>query len=548
MACSKISNEWMKGKGFIDKSNKFSNLEMNYFNCGVYYFDGNYNVVKFPKDMEMYHGSAILANALVEFPLGVEYYKPYNEIDNMPVSFVGTEKDIDGMLSTVIKITPGWYGDAMTAKRYSHGSGDKELNNICGDRCVMSYKTKSDIVLFLIDDDYNISKLLNSDAPTETKNQLIKFFNIESTPLLNNNRITIKKDRRSERSWDLPFADWLCENVISKENYAGYGATNQLSTYHVNFHLEIIFCNALSWLRRDLENTLDWQHNNNIINGKPIITLYLNQLKLFKTTNVKFHAGNLIEHSIWSLLWAEFYLSRPYFVEHFNPLLKKMLSFSAFIHDIGKMDYSNTKKNLTTNSLYYFNSVDHPKYGEDLINGVKIYRIVDPNTLKQTSDILNIDELIREFSPDLIEYKSIIALIILNHWYFGEIFKNYKNYVKKEDKQTLCENYLETIYNSSKSFKTYEIFYDSLRVIMLVSIADISATQPYGIGNIKNDKDVDNIKSTYFPFLTNLPKKYKGVNLTKIFDLDGYGMEIYNGVLNLSESFYNEINNRMVDY
>ena len=147
--------------------------------------------------------------------------------------------------------------------------------------------------------------------------------------------ISIKrKKRRSYREVDLPFADWLCTYI--PEDYAGYAANTPVEKKQRYFHLEFMFCNPLKWLKRNLANPLDWQHSN-LKNAPVEIALLLDQMALYKSTNVDFHAGNLLEHSIWSLLFAEqLVLNTPkYGIPDLD--IQKKIAATAFIHDIGKM-------------------------------------------------------------------------------------------------------------------------------------------------------------------------------------------------------------------
>ena len=64
--------DWKNGESYTDTNIEGGRTQIirNYFDCGTYFFDGNFNVVKFPKGMTIYHGSFPLANAVVGFPVG----------------------------------------------------------------------------------------------------------------------------------------------------------------------------------------------------------------------------------------------------------------------------------------------------------------------------------------------------------------------------------------------------------------------------------------------------------------------------------------------
>ena len=59
--------EMLKGNTVTDKNVFDFEIKRNYFDCGEYFFDGTFNVVKFRKGLTIFHGSYNLSNAQVEF-------------------------------------------------------------------------------------------------------------------------------------------------------------------------------------------------------------------------------------------------------------------------------------------------------------------------------------------------------------------------------------------------------------------------------------------------------------------------------------------------
>ena len=182
--CNKLKNwNWKEGQVFKDDSIKFgyydingnviigNEFQRNYFDCGMYYFDGVFNVVKFSKGMTLYHGSGLLANNVVLFPVGKEYYdaydltgrkkSPYINTQNLLTVAVSSDESIEEIISQNIPITAGWYADIGTAKIYSQSVNPvvnkaQNIANNCKDNCVFAYRLKEDIIMFLLDDDYKI--------------------------------------------------------------------------------------------------------------------------------------------------------------------------------------------------------------------------------------------------------------------------------------------------------------------------------------------------------------------------------------------------------
>ena len=560
MACTKNKYwNWKSGSLNIDTSTGVDFIR-NYFDCGIYYFDGEFNVVKFPKGMNLFHGSFILADNVVEFPLGIKFYEKYKYFDNNPnnkkfteniLSIAATsDENIETILTdypSVFPITAGWYGDPKVAKGYA---GRK-----CDNKCIFSFKLKKDIVMIMIDDDYNIAKILNSSIyPDNMKNNLKNMFTIYNQlpyELITDNpfkRIKyLSKNRISDRNWDLPFAEDICKFIISKNGYSGYCATKQYSTYHQpNFHLEFIFCNALKYMSRDLENVMDWQYNKNMKNIINNPNNIISQMSLYETTNVDFHSGNLLEHSIWSLLFMEFYLNKNiYTMNWINNIDKKVISFTAFIHDIGKMNVnnSNIKVNNKRKKFIYFNVPDHPKIGGEYILEGKKMPIFDFE-LNQIG-YLDINNLFYEYGIP-IEYKYLIATLIDLHWYYGkDVVGNYNNSNKTENEiidilnkyNNKCFSIFQTYFPDN--FKTKENYISMIKALILLSIIDVEATQPYGINRIErgNIKEL-NKESIYYPNITNLPKKYRGGNMFTASNMYSVGIM-------LGEKLIEFINNKM---
>lgn len=95
MACAKIPLwDWKKGGQTTINLGGGAQIPLNYFSCGTYYFDGEYQVVKFPKGMQLYHGSGALANANVEYPAGIDFYKPHKMSAPSDVNKTALMKDV----------------------------------------------------------------------------------------------------------------------------------------------------------------------------------------------------------------------------------------------------------------------------------------------------------------------------------------------------------------------------------------------------------------------------------------------------------------------
>jgi len=501
MACSKISSaiwDWKKGEQpTINLAG--AKIQMNYFSCGTYYFDGEYQIVKFPKGMQLYHGSAALANANVEFPAGINFYTPHKV--NTPSNINKTaliktlveqpDESIEFETTKFLGVSPAWFGTPNTAELYS-------LQHPCQGKCINVYELKNDCIFFILDNNFNIWRLLNDpNIPGDKKEQLRFMFNLSVIEADYSETefatINIKhKKRRSFRNVDIPFTDWLCTYL--PQDYAGYAANTPVEKKLSYFHLEFMFCNPLKWLKRNMSNALDWQHFN--MKDAPVqITQLLDQMTLYKSINVDFHSGNLFEHSIWSLLFAEqLVLNTPKYGIP-DPDIQRKIAAIAFIHDIGKMQPNSGEGVKRSHDYIYFSITNHPKIGGDYIRGTRPLPILDKN-MKQIGTF-NINDLLRELGF-IKEDTPVIAKIIDLHWELGNYIQRWQGH---DDTDTV-----DAFIDHVGSNESFTFFY----TLIIVSIADILASQPYGMNNLTAEL---NHHSRFFPFINNVPKKYRGGDL-----------------------------------
>ena len=121
------THSWKDNKGFIDD---YGNKRY-WFDCGEFYFDGKFNVVKFPKGLSIYHGSLPLVYYNAQMPLGIEYFDINPDINSKlskeDILFLKSDKNSNTdklkLLDSKQKISTGWYGDYEVATKYSTEGG-----------------------------------------------------------------------------------------------------------------------------------------------------------------------------------------------------------------------------------------------------------------------------------------------------------------------------------------------------------------------------------------------------------------------------------------
>jgi HD-GYP domain-containing protein (c-di-GMP phosphodiesterase class II) len=504
MACLKVSKKLWNWKSGDKTEIKIGNavIPMNYFSCGTYFFDGEFQVVKFPKGLQLYHGSAALANANVEFPAGLDYYNPhtlgtFSNVNSKKLTeklIKNQNESVEYANSKFFKISAGWFADPKVAKTYS--LQNKELANTCGEKCIAVYELTDDAIFIILDNNFNIWRILNDQSvPEKAKNELKFMFNLDKIEAAFDQQkfgeIDIKrKRRRSYRHIDLPFTEWLCSYIT--KDYAGYAANTAVEKGISYFHLEFTFCEPMKWLKRNLMNSIDWQFNT-YEKAEKIIQQFIQQMSYYKSTNVDFHAGNLLEHSIWSLLFAEQLVVNSKYGSPSIDVQKKIATI-AFIHDIGKMIVSETIQRK--HDRIYYSIPNHPQIGGDYIRGKLELPLLD-----STMNVIgNFDtrSLLKAFGLKNRDI-SFVSKIIDLHWEFG----NYLNRWKNEFDEITINKFIDKV-GRNEPF----IFFFAL---IIVSIADILASQPFGVNNLTSEL---NHHSRFFPFIKNVPKKYRGGNLS----------------------------------
>lgn len=504
------------------------------FKTGEYFFDGNFMVVKFKKGTKMYHGSAALSNASVKYPVGRDFYTPDNFVRSTHATIddvIAAESpfQIDELLTEKSMITQSWFSTLENAAKYY-----SKLESIpgCAGNCIASYSLKRDAVFFLLDNEYNIKTILESpDFPEELKYQLKEMFTmtdkyefiLDPNDLFRRYKLS-PKTRASAYDRDRRFANLFFEH-LERYNYAGYCAPKQPI-----FHSELIVENAILYLERDLEDPHDIFFDGQDYPSE--LKILFNQMKYYETTNTNFHAGNLLEHSIWTLLFCES-LTRKFNINGGPPLnldrLTRIVVIAGLLHDIGKMSPEHCLKNDLRKKYIYFDIKDHPKIGSDYFEtGIPVL-----NDSLEVVDSLNPLNVIRALLPDIYDYEiDAIKESVKNHWEFG---KNVLGKYKQKDKsqyKTAVDEYAKLFQGEHKIL--------SAIVVMIVSTSDIEATQPFSTGKLENLATKDEIQKTLssnvFGFLINSkPKIYRGTNLAQLIKVSDIFIQAMNDVLKVLE-------------
>lgn len=547
--------KWVLGLPLYETVGPYT-FSRNYFDCAKYYFDGEFNIAQFDRKIYLYHGSAVLAKNVVAYPVGADFYKPVNpfskeskQVLEWLVAEVKKEKNwhktIDDLLTEKINISSAWFADPGTAALYSGRNYGSSMKLDCKEKCIFAYETKFPITVFVLDDPYNIAKLLNgpsSIVPDNVKKALMDMFSIKdpvpirlpsSSPMFRFYYPDII--RKSIIETDKIFNKWFCKNLSKR--YDGYGASTQPLFETRKFHLEFAFCNPIDKLKRSYRNEKDWQY----IDYKKIphnITLLLDEFTKYETTNVNFHSGNLIQHSIWTMLYSE-YISKQ-IEQKFPGMNRQAISFIALLHDIGKVNPNDPGiiRNLTRKKFIYSAQPEHPRIGAIYVQEDKIPK-VDPMTL-QIDGYISMPGLFQEAGiEDYENIKNIVSFIIDMHWYFGDMVLRHitqENIGLKGIQETYVRvrnAYVDKVVESMEFYNLdMNLFYYVIHALMIVSLADVFASQVFpseAEGVVKND--TENTVSEFFPYLGNMSKVYRGSDIPKKLRKDDLGIKTVTQIL-----------------
>lgn len=535
--------DWMEGETLIHPD---TGDPINLFRCSKQEVINGYDTYVIPKDAKVYHGSVKLADELVEFPVGREYYYRGDEaLDPGILSLVASgDEGIEELVADLngVYITPSWYSDPRIASLYTRGCS--------GPSCVFVYKLKRDIRLFRLDSHRNVYKLMSGPQGSTIRPTLEIIMGVTLSDYDESKERFITMDkfnvprygmrRNSDRDYDMEFARWFCRNMSSE--WDGYGADAIDSTveegqstfsytYDIKvpreekFHPEIILCDPFAVLVRSYE-TYDWQALD--IEEMPLaVQDLMSQMYLYKTINTAFHSGNLLQHSVWTLLWAESLMeelrsSRARRIE-ISDELERLAAFTAFIHDVGKMkpltlDESGFPEVVITRTepqnFIYYEVKEHPLYGAHFVlqdNGPTMY---DERDLTKEIQQMQLSVVAKSME---VEYTTndmyIVATALFMHRELGMMLLRPLNertlLAASPEFKARVNEYILKVYTTLETIGgPKELRRDALLVTCIVSGADISATQPF-----PNPRAGDNATSENFPYISNLSKNYSGTSI-----------------------------------
>lgn len=551
--------------------------------------DGSgYWYYELPDIFTLYHGSSTMVTNNIEVPVGRPFYEPVNTTEEklkiirlnnerqqndykFIKNIIGEKKSYIDYLSSFFQslytTDPSWFGDSGTAQLYSSTT---DLSNpdsikrglICDKNCILSFSLIKPLRLFAYHDKRNHDLIFkDANIPDEQKQNLAEMFYsnypyIEKVNFRDINVFSMNINRVSYREYDIPFAKWMCENILSLYGFDGIAAPKLVSTFHSMFHLEIILCNAQKCLKRNYDDPYDWQYND--MKGSTNAMKIIEQMKLYENINSDAESGNLYEKSVWSVLWSETLLEKfSDIIEISDPRYNKLMSFFSFIYQLGALNtveyhhISNKKDenfyifiNNERKKMQYFLMKNYEYVAENMINenNINLYCYVYDKQVFEICDRMSLDELFDAFDIKGIFNSTILRrMLILCCVYHNDLYRYYEMFNSKEVKgipdfeSNVIVNYLSIIsdYFSDLSIDDgikRNILSFATVLLVIVSLSCILSKQPYlyKLEDFKKrsvSKSKLNKKSKYFPFITNISKKVRG-NSNDITNVIEFGIKI----------------------
>ena len=507
-----------------------SSSNKSFLDSGIFSFDGKFNIVTFPRNTVVYHGSPSLVYNNREMPLGNDYYNP----SKIPL------RDVNINLS--------YFGDIGIAKTLSSKETKVDQNKIlkCMDKCVLSFKTILETKFINLYDKTNIQVLLKDEYLLEPEYRYllaiacgmdmnIQLSEIEYVLLINKNGNDSKSSLIRQKMNDelkkfsidtsipsfgvfmfksLGYSDILYskyinhytlpQRIINMCENMGYSGYIQLTTPNDtggwNFGKMVFGRNLKKYLKRDYSNPNDWQYNNGNIYGS--IGRLIKDMKLYKTTNSDFHSGNVYEHSVWCALNTQNLIqNNSPWVEGIKKENFKLTIASSFLHDIGKTG---------DNVFLFYDKFSHPADGALFLSGERVYKEYDG------IGIIDIVEVLKEMGIGSPHQIKMIGCLIRGHYLFGDVLMtNMEQVLSEKEKDRMSKKYIKEIINvitkEKLTFENLQWLQEFIAIQILISICDVLSTNSFTDKTmILSGGDKINVSLVDFPFITNVSQNYRG--------------------------------------
>ena len=213
----------------------------------------------------------------------------------------------------------------------------------------------------------------------------------------------------------------------------------------------------------------------------------IRDLQAYHTTNRNYHSGDVLEHTIWTMMFIKDAIRNPNnpihlildYVSRISPPnlnVQRICIIASFLHDIGKGGDGNTT---------FFDKPGHEQVGANMIAN-NTYYLLDGNTHLLSKQKVDFNTLFTELNCNPIE-RLIITVLVAGHYLIGSIKVNKDNMEDAyEHESYLFIKYIGKLCSQFGLSDYLEIHTDYFKYIVwmqfIVCIADALASRPY-IGN-----------------------------------------------------------------
>ena len=563
------------------------------FECGKYYFDGNFPVIEYQKGLSLYVASGSMMEKNVALPLPLQtYYHSHIVFDPKELEYLysktrSVEDKIEKLRTKNVPEDVTFLLDATYAPVLSQeklAGGQK-----CQSRCILAYQTTRithilnlwdplAIKLLLLSDDLSpkykamlalylgapfspvffdsdkfngfADKLSQKDAwAVQTYNKVMTAFLEQFTDTASlfhvaegNDPSEFHKDKdplntlqqayhpQRRFAWkNLTYKNFPTKlymklnSICEKYGYDGFVVIRHPdSKGDGNAFAPILFAGKqlVSFLDRDYMNPNDWQYNDQLTTFRTIGKI-IDDMKRYKTTQIQSHAGDLIQHSIWSALYTQSMLKTK-----FSPFIDKSVQnapemipvavAASFLHDIGKAGYQESASQ--SGPVLMFPDQEHIEHGTKILQGTEPYYI---RTEDGKVEAINGPAILQDMNLNP-EQQRMVLVIVACHELLETVLSN-PVYVSISQQ---VKSWLFTVFTTMKRYKiTFSSFARlslTLEYLVLVSISDLKARLPFiDIDEFRekmrdmNTRDpmlyLNNVVEQY-PYLTNMGQVYPGTD------------------------------------